>query len=171
MKAIKKILLIPALISFMAIGMSSAIAKKDSVPTQRIASCIEHPFRGKVEQVSIFAKIEVKKGILYQVIARVREQPYINETSDDHQIVLISGSKCSVVYSDLIGDSPPFHRYFDENLSRKIAVNWYSWRIKQYGREPLQKWLNKTTPKIPREEYWALKQLGFRVPDKYEEVK
>ena len=157
------LILIFILLSTMSAGADSSV-----LPLRQIKNCIHRPFRGTLEEISVFGKVDVKKGTLYQVSLRMKDGTII---SNSPQILLFSKNKCSVVYSDSIGDAPPLHRYFGTELSRILALNWYSWLIKREGRESFQHWLDQPNLSMPSESHWALKQLGFRVPDKYNEVK
>lgn len=83
--------------------------------------------------------------------------------------------ECSTYYTT-IGDeeeSNPLNRSFSPEQSLEIQLIWDKWRLAniQNWRAKMQKYLNRPRVQLAKEEYLSLKQLGFKMPKKWEEIK
>jgi hypothetical protein len=75
-----------------------------------------------------------------------------------------------------IGDeeeSNPLSRVFSPKNALEIQLLWDKWRLANIPnwRAKTQKYLNRPRVQLAKEEYLSLKQLGFKMPKKWEEVK
>ena len=102
----------------------------------------------------------------------------VNEegTSYVFQVVDYRKGGCSVGYST-IGDeeeSNPASRFFGAPEQALEAQSlWDKWRLENVPnwRQTKQRYLNGPKVQLAKEEYLSLKQLGFSMPKKWEEVK
>jgi hypothetical protein len=83
--------------------------------------------------------------------------------------------ECSTYYTT-IGDeeeSNPLNRSFSAKQSLEIQLIWDKWRLTNVPnwRAKMQKYLNRPKVQLAKEEYLSLKQLGFTMPKKWEEIK
>jgi hypothetical protein len=83
--------------------------------------------------------------------------------------------ECSTYYST-IGDeeeSNPLSRVFTPQQSLEIQLLWDKWRLANVPnwKAKMQRMLNQPKVQLAKEEYLSLKQLGFRMPKKWQEIK
>ena len=82
--------------------------------------------------------------------------------------------KCSVYYTSVEDgeESNPLNRTFSPQKSLKIQLIWDSWQLKNVPgwRNKMQKYLDKKRVQLAKEEYLSLKQLGFKMPKKWQEI-
>ncbi len=82
--------------------------------------------------------------------------------------------ECSTYYTGDSGEVPnPISRVFGKKDGREAQLIWEKWKLKYVNgwRERMQKRLNRPMPILSDEEVWALKQLGYKMPKKWQEIK
>jgi hypothetical protein len=97
-----------------------------------------------------------------------------HETFYDMQAVAYRNGVCRSYYSGFGDEVPhPLSRVFEIDQSREIQLIWERWKLENISgwREKMQKRLNRPLPMLSDEEVWALKQLGYKMPKKWQEVK
>jgi hypothetical protein len=115
------------------------------------------------------------KGVPYRdVLVAVTHNPpyqitYILEAVDYRK------GECGAYYTT-IGDeeeSNPLSRVFSPQHALEIQLIWDKWRLKNIPgwKNRIQKRLNKPKVQLAKEEYLSLKQLGFKMPKKWQEIK
>ena len=115
------------------------------------------------------------KGVPYRevLVAVSHLPPY--QTMYILQAVGYRLGKCSAYYTT-VGDeeeSNPLSRSFSPEHALEIQLIWDKWRVKNIPdwKSKTQKYLNGSKVQLAKEEYLSLKQLGFSMPKKWEEVK
>jgi hypothetical protein len=83
--------------------------------------------------------------------------------------------ECSTYYTT-IGDeeeSNPLNRSFSPEQSLEIQLIWDKWQLANIPkwRDKMQRRLNRPAVQLAKEEYLSLKQLGFTMPKKWQEIK
>lgn len=141
-------------------------------PLSKLTPCLYSSFREKIANVTLFDKFGNGARELYHFAVQLSpisrtsmEKPYTS-----YQIVMVAGGKCSLAYSGS-QDEGPLHQYFEENLARQLALSRYRYQIKVEGKAPIYKLLSSQNLILPREQAWALKQLGFSIPKGVKDVK
>lgn len=115
------------------------------------------------------------KGVRYRDLLVVIKS--VNQEGTFYTLQAIDYRKggCNAYYST-IGDeeeSNPLSRVFSPKHALEIQLIWDRWRIENVPgwRAKTQKYLNGTRVQLAKEEYLSLKELGFKMPKKWEEVK
>jgi hypothetical protein len=115
------------------------------------------------------------KGVPYRdVLVAVKHNPPY-ESIYTLQAVDYRKGECSTYYTT-IGDeeeSNPLSRVFTPEQSLEIELIWDKWRLKNVPnwKQTMQKYLNGLKVQLAKEEYLSLKQLGFKMPKKWQEIK
>jgi hypothetical protein len=83
--------------------------------------------------------------------------------------------ECGSYYST-IGDeeeSNPLSRVFSDQHALEIQLIWDKWRLENIPswKSRMQKYLNRPNVQLAKEEFMSLKQLGFKMPKKWKEIK
>ena len=115
------------------------------------------------------------KGVPYRdvLVAVTHEPPY--QTMYILEAVDYRKGECSTYYTT-VGDeeeSNPLGRVFtDEKSALETQLIWDKWRLKNVPRwrDKMQKYLNSSKVQLAKEEYLSLKQLGFKMPKKWQEI-
>jgi hypothetical protein len=141
-------------------------------PLGTVTSCLHTPFKERVESVTLFEKRSLKDFDLYHFAVQLSfaSGKESREQYTSYQLVKLSSGKCSLVFSG-DQDNGPLHQYFDEALSKDLALSQYRYKIKKEGKVSIQRLLSSRNLILPREQAWALRQLGFNVPKGVEDVK
>jgi hypothetical protein len=115
------------------------------------------------------------KGVPYRdvLVAVTHNPPY--QTTYILEAVDYRKGECSTYYTT-VGDeeeSNPLNRSFSPEQSLEIQLIWDKWRLKNVPgwRSKVQTYLNGSKVQLAKEEYLSLKQLGFTMPKKWQEVK
>ena len=97
----------------------------------------------------------------------------INGSNDNEyyiqRVLYFHNANCVHAYTGKRGDATPLHSIFDQQDARSLALTWYKWRLAKIPRErnSTQGYLNSNYPALAEEEYWALSQLGYKMPKNY----
>jgi hypothetical protein len=115
------------------------------------------------------------KGVRYRDLLVVIKS--VNQSGTFYTLQAIDYRKggCDAYYST-IGDeeeSNPLSRVFSPKHALEIQLIWDKWRLKNVPnwRAKMQKYLNGPRVQLAKEEYLSLKQLGYKMPKKWQEVK
>lgn len=115
------------------------------------------------------------KGVPYRdILVAVK---YFTDYKTFYALQLIDYRKgeCDAYYTT-IGDeeeSNPLSRHFTAQQSLEIQLIWDKWRLANIPnwKSKMQRYLNGPRVQLAKEEYLSLKQLGFKMPKKWEEIK
>ena len=97
----------------------------------------------------------------------------INGSNNDEyyiqRVLYFHNANCVHAYTGKRGDSTALHSIFDQQDARSLALTWYKWRLAKISgeRNSTQGYLNSNYPALAEEEYWALSQLGYKMPKNY----
>lgn len=91
------------------------------------------------------------------------------------QLIDYRKGECDAYYTT-IGDeeeSNPLSRHFTAQQSLEIQLIWDKWRLANIPnwKAKMQRMLDLPKVQLAKEEYLSLKQLGFKMPKKWQEVK
>ena len=151
--------------------------KESHEPPFTDLKCLAHSETLTVKKAFILRDLKKTspKGVPYRdvLVAVTHNSPY--QTIYTLQAVDYSHGKCSTYYTT-IGDeeeSNPLNRSFSPQQSLEIQLIWDKWRLKNVPnwRSKMQKYLSGLKVQLDKEEYLSLKQLGFKMPKKWEEIK
>ena len=156
----------------------TTMAGKDShEPLFNDFKCLAPTENAIVDKAFILRDLEkvTPKGVPYRsVLVAVTHKPpyqnmYILEAVDYRK------GECDTYYTT-IGDeeeSNPLSRVFSPQHALEIQLIWDKWRLANIPnwKQKMQKYLNGSKVQLAKEEYLSLKQLGFKVPQKWQEIK
>lgn len=115
------------------------------------------------------------KGVPFRdvLVAAKTKTPY--KTFYTLQALTYKRGECRTFFTT-IGDeeeSNPLSRLFPPDEAVEVQLLWDKWRLANIPnwRANMQKMLNQPRVQLAKEEYLSLKQLGFKMPKKWEEVK
>ena len=102
----------------------------------------------------------------------------VNEEGTFYALQIIDYRKgnCGMAFST-VGDeeeSSPFSRLFmDPDQALEAQLIWDKWQLENVPnwRQKMQRYLNRSKVQLAKEEYLSLQQLGFKMPDKWEEIR
>jgi hypothetical protein len=134
-----------------------------------LEKAIAVPLREKAEKITLFDKIHTNQGDLLnvEVVLSFQSGPKQRTKYNSYQSVLESNGKFTLAYSDT-GDIGPRSQYFSEAISRKLALSRYKYQLRKGRKAEILNQLK--APLLPKEDIWALKQLGFNVPSTVKEL-
>jgi hypothetical protein len=115
------------------------------------------------------------KGVPFRdvLVAVITKTPH--ETYYTLQALTYKRGECRTFFTT-IGDeeeSNPLGRLFPPDEAVEAQLLWDKWRLANVPnwRAIMQKMLNRPKVQLAKEEYLSLKQLGFKMPPKWQEIK
>ncbi len=115
------------------------------------------------------------KGVKYRDV--LVAQKIVNQDGTFYGLKAVDYRKgeCDVYYTSIEDgeESNPLSRVFSPQHALEIQLIWDKWRLANIPnwKAKMQKYLNRPKVQLAKEEYLSLKQLGFKMPKKWEEVK
>ncbi|NJM75586.1 MAG: hypothetical protein HC852_07175 [Acaryochloridaceae cyanobacterium RU_4_10] len=116
------------------------------------------------------------KGVKYRDVLVVLKIVTHDEAVYALQAVDYRKGGCNAYYTSIEDgeESNPLSRVFtDENAALETQLIWDKWRLANIPnwKNQMQKYLNRPKVQLAKEEYLSLKQLGFKMPKKWQEIK
>jgi hypothetical protein len=141
-------------------------------PSITLREAIHIPIREKAEKITLFDKIHTNQGDLFnvEVVLSFQSGPRQRTKYSSYQTVLESKGKYTLAYSGT-GDEGPLSQYFSEAIARKLALSRFQYQIRTGRKAEILSWLKAPKLTLPKEDIWALKQLGIKVPSTIKEFK
>jgi hypothetical protein len=136
-----------------------------------IEKAIAIPFREKAEKITLFDKIHTNKGDLLhvEVVLSFQSGPKERTKYNSYQSVLETNGKYTLAYSDT-GNIGPRSQHFSESMARKLSLSKFQYQIRKGKRNEILSLLKTPNLRLPKEDIWALKQLGIKVPSTVKEL-
>lgn len=116
------------------------------------------------------------KGVPYKDVIIAVTHEHSEGNLYTFQIIDYRKGDCSLFYSTITGQEDeiiPLSRYQNFDVALQNWLLWENWKLKNIPkyREQTQKYLLSKTVRLTKEEYLSLKQLGFKMPKKWQEIK
>jgi hypothetical protein len=115
------------------------------------------------------------KGVPFRDVLVAVKTVTPHDTYYTLQVIDYRKGECGA-YFTTIGDeeeSNPLGRLFPPDEAVEAQLLWDKWRLANIPnwRTDMQKMLNRPKVQLAKEEYLSLKQLGFKMPKKWQEIK
>lgn len=158
----KFLLALTSIFGVMIISVANAKTQNTSqlLPTA-IKPCIPSTQVAKAELVS-----KAHSGNVEYYLLNAYE---LNDTQGADLVISLTGDRCREIFYNPMGDAIPLASSVSKEVARQLTLGRYQQEIKKIGREKFQQRLNESTSQQKQvfwwdEEVWALRQLGFKIP-------
>lgn len=157
-------------------GVVSAQTFTGSIP-EPVRACVpsQHP-RAQIESVELVAntRYDNKDWYLLRLYSDARPSRLpANERISYRHVVSTAGGRCTTEYSNPMGDADyPVSRAVPEAVANQFSLIEFQSIINEIGREAFERRIQtavETEFEFPREEIWALEQLGISVEESKDE--
>jgi hypothetical protein len=156
-------------------SLSSIISKQN--PPFIDINCIATADKSSIREAYILRELHKTspKGVPYRDLLVAIKYYADYDTFYALQAIDYRKGECSSYYTT-VGDeeeSNPLGRHFSAQKALEIQLIWDKWRLGNIPdwKNKMQKRLNRPKVQLAKEEFLSLKQLGFKMPKKWEEVK